>query len=146
MLNNLVENSEIVRVENAVAAGVSTITPSAGVDTDDAEGVMFIIEFGAITAGAVTSVKIQQSADDSSYADLEGSSVSIDDDEDEQVIVIDIRRPTDRYVLPIISRATQNAVLEGITAIKYRLRKSPATQGATVADTLALAGPDEGTA
>ncbi len=146
MLNNLLENAEIVVVENAVAAGVTTITPGAGVDTDDCEGVLFLVTMGAITSGAATSIKIQQSADDSSYADLEGSSVTVADDDDELVIAIDVFRPTDRYLLPLVLRATQNSVLEGIVAIKYTLRKSPATQGATVANTLVLAGPAEGTA
>ena len=39
----------------AMAAGTSTITPAAAVDTQGFQGVLFVADFGTLSAGAVTS-------------------------------------------------------------------------------------------
>lgn len=146
-MKNLMSDAELIRHSNAVVAGTTDIEPAAGVDTADCEGVLFIVSLGAITAGAVTSVKAQQSsaADGAgdAFADLEGSEIAVADDDDNQLVYVDVRRPTERFVRCVVARGTENAVVDGITAIKYGLRKRPATQGATVVGGKIVAGPDE---
>ena len=148
-MKGLLKNVEVQRVSNAVAAGTTTITSSA-VDMSGFGGVTFLVPFGAITANAVTSCKVQQSSDDGgsdAYSDLEGSSVTVADDQDNLVCVVEVHKPIKRYLKLIVSRATQNAVVDGIIALKYDPRTQPVTQGATVmAASEQSASPDEGTA
>lgn len=148
-MKGLLKNVEIQRAKAAVAAGTSTITSDA-VDMSGFEGVCFLVPFGAITTNGVQSCKVQQSSDDGSsdaYSDLEGSSVTVADDQDDKVCVVEVHKPTKRYLKLIVSRATQNSVVDGIIALKYGPRTQPVTQGSTVmAASEQSASPDEGTA
>lgn len=142
-------SEKVIRVMNAVAAGTSDQTSSV-IDTLGFDGVKIYSAFGTITSGAVTSVKVQQSSDDGSadtYADLEGTSVTVADDDDNQVVVHDIYRPRERYLKVVIDRGTQNAVIDGVIAVLYGARVQPVTNDAsTVVSREVHASPAEGTA
>ncbi len=145
---NLSKNYKITRVENAAAAGQTALT-SDSVDMANFEGVEFEVIMGAITAGGVQSAKLQQSSDDGSaddFSDIEGSSQTIADDDDNQVFVLEVHRPTKRYVRCVVSRATQNSVLDAIVARQYGGRVKPSTNGATIGGVETHASPAEGTA
>lgn len=146
---NLSKSISLARLSNAVAAGTTAITPTAGLDMEGYEGVLFIVPMGAITTGAVTDVKVQQSSDDGAtdaYSDLAGSAFNVADSDDNQLVYIDVFRPQKRYVKPVVDRATQNAVVDGIIAIRYGARRLPAEMDTTVAGGLLLISPAEGTA
>lgn len=146
MANNISNQIKTTRVMNAVAAG-TTAQNSSSVDMANFEGVRFTAAFGAIVAGAATSVNVAQSADDSSFADLLGSGVTVEDDDDNQVVVIDIWRPVDRYVRCEIARATQNATIDGVIAEQYGPRVLPTTDDTTtVVGREIHTSPAEGTA
>lgn len=142
-------SEKVIRVMNGVVAGTTDQTSSA-IDTLGFDGVKIYSAFGTITSGAVTSVKVQQSSDDASadaYADLEGTSITVADDDDNQVVVHDIYRPRERYLKVVIDRGTQNAVIDGIIAVLYGGRVQPATNDAsTVVSREVHASPAEGTA
>lgn len=146
---NLSKNIAISRVLNAVAAGTSAQTSSA-VDMTGYEGCLFIASFGALTATQVTSIKAQQSSDDGSsdaYADLTGTLVGpLADADGNKLLVLDVYRPRDRYLKCIVNRATANAVIDGVIAIRYGARVQPTVQGSTVAFIETHASPAEGTA
>ena len=146
---NASSNEKVVRVMNGVAAGTTAQTSSA-IDTRGWDGVKIYTAFGAITSGAVTSVKLQQSSDDASadaYADLTGTSISVADDDDNQVTVQDLYRPLEPYIKVVISRATQNAVIDGVFAVLYNGREAPSTDDTTtVVGREIYASPAEGTA
>lgn len=146
---SLAKNSQAIRVMNAVAAGTSDQN-SSGVNMDNAEAVTFYTAFGTITAGAVTSVKLQQSSDDGStddYSDIEGSGVTVADDDDNQVAVNECVRPTKKWVRAVVDRGTQNAVIDGIIAVKTGLRKAPVTtEDTSIIEVNSVVGPAEGTA
>lgn len=143
---NLTENWKITRVSNAVAAGTSDVN-SSSVDMSKFESVTFLVSFGAITAGAVTSIKAQQSSDDSTFNDLAGSGITVADDDDNQVVALEIVRPRDRYVRVVVDRGTQNAVVDGIVAFQGRPKTGPVTHDATtVVGSEVHASPAEGTA
>ncbi len=130
-----------------VAAGQTDVT-SDPVDTAGAEGVRFIIGFGAIVAGAACSIKARQgaAANMSDGQDLAGTAQSVGDDKDNQVFVVDIYRPQERYVDLKTLRATQNVTIDFLMVELYGLRKVPVTQDASVAGLELHASPDEGTA
>ena len=142
----------ISRVSNAVAAGTTDINPSNGVDMSGWDGVCFVFGFGTLTSGAVTGIRAQSSEDDGvadTYADIAGSAQTVADTESNKLRYMDILRPPERYVKPYVDRATQNAVLDFIIAIRYRAHGAvvqPVTQPATVAGGELLVAPLVGTA
>lgn len=131
-----------------VAAGTTDVNSDV-VDTANFDGCLFITAFGAIVAGAVTSVKIQQGAASnmSDAADLAGTAIAVADDDDNQIVIHDIYRPRERYLRATVDRGTQNATVDGQIAILYGPRVQPVTQDSTlVVSTEVHASPAEGTA
>ena len=130
-----------------VAAGTTDVNSDI-IDTAGWEGVRFIIGFGAITAGAVTSVKAQQGAASnmSDAADLAGSAITVADSDDNKVAIIEIYRPIKRYVRSVIDRGTQNAVVDFELVEYIDSRKQPITEGGNVISAEVNVSPAEGTA
>jgi hypothetical protein len=129
---------EVISVGDDTAAGTDDTIESASVDmaTKQAQSCCFMVKFGAITASAVTDIRIQQSSDDGSsdsFADIVGSKVSVAATDDDKIAMVEIVRPTERYVRCQITRATANAVIDSITAVIGNLRVSAANDDATVA-------------
>lgn len=150
MLLELLTQAGFARVMNAVAAG-TTSQNSSGVDCSGAESVTFIAAFGTITAGAVTSIKVQASDDDGStdtYDDLAGTSVTVADDQDNKIAIISISRPRKKWARLVVVRGTQNAVIDGVFSIVTNPRKVPVTQptASVIATSKTVVSPAEGTA
>jgi hypothetical protein len=123
----------------------SAITPTAGaaattdiegsiIDMSGFEGVAAIVRMGAITANAVTSLKMRQSdnSDMSSPGDVTGTAQTIADDDDEEIFYVELFRPAKRYVQLYIDRGTQNAVVSSAVYLQYGPRVAPVSHGATV--------------
>jgi len=127
---NLSSRVKRTRVANA-AAGATTDINSSSVDMQGFRAVEFVVAFGAITAGAVTSCKLQGSSDDSTWSDLTGATVTIADDDDNKVAILDCAKPRHRYIRCVVDRGTQNAVLDGIVAQQYMAQDEPVTHDAT---------------
>lgn len=147
-MHSLQKEVKVTRVMNAVAAGTSDQNSSV-IDMQGWDGVTFIAAFGAITSGAVTSVKVQQGTDGTvtDAADLEGTAVTVADDDDNQVAIVEVYRPRERYVRLVVDRGTQNAVIDGVIAIQYNGRKQPSTHDSTtVISAESHNSPAEGTA
>ncbi len=146
---SLAKNTQPQRIMDGVVAGTSDQTSDA-VDRAGYDGVMFIGLLGTLTSGHATSMKIQQSSDDGgsdAYADLLGTgSGALAEGDSDQMIVIDIVRPLERYLKAILLRGTQNAVIDGIVAIPYNAKVTPTAQHSTVAKLEVHASPAEGTA
>jgi predicted ribosome-associated RNA-binding protein Tma20 len=146
---NTANREKAIRIMNGVVAGTTDQTSSA-VDTQGYDGVKFYTAFGAITAGAVTSVKVQQSSDDGAvdtYADLTGTAITVADDDDNQLTVHDIYRPRERYLKVVVDRGVQNAVIDGVIAVLYGAKEMPTiSDSATVVARETHVSPAEGTA
>ena len=134
-----------LRSPNTVEVAINGTT----LDMQGWEGVMMIVYMGAITGSAVTSINAASGAASnmSDAADLEGTGITIADDDDEQIFVIDLYRPLERYVRLEVARATQNAAVAGAVYVQYNTKKAPVTQNVTDAVTYEFhASPAEGTA
>lgn len=131
---SLFKNIAVTRPLNSVAAGTSNQTSSA-VDMQGYDGCVFIAHLGTLTATQVTSLKVQSSTDDGStdaYADITGSATSAAADADSnKMLIVDVFRPAERYLKAVVVRGTANAVIDGVTAIRYRGRKAPISQSST---------------
>lgn len=147
-IQQLARNTKATLVKTTVAAGTTDIQSDA-VDMAGYEGVVFYISMGAITGSAVTSANVQQSSTAAlagTEVDILGSKITIADDDDNQMAIIDLYRPSKRYVNAIVLRATQNSVINSIIAVQYGSGKLPATNDtATVIGALTLISPAEGT-
>ncbi len=126
----LSEYTKLTRVSNAVAAGQTTIN-SDSVDTKAYDGCQFTVAFGAITSGAVTSIKLQGSSDDSTWNDLAGTSQTVADTDDNKLFIVDTVLPTYRYQRCVVSRSTQDSVVDSIIATQYAAIDHPATHDTT---------------
>ena len=137
MGTTLLDGVKVTRVMNAVAAG-TTVQNSAGVDMLGFQGVVFVASFGALTANQVTSIQAQHA--DAMAANgllttpgnLTGTLVGpLADNASNKCLMLDINRPTKRYVGCTVNRATANAVIDGVIAIQYGADYKPTTQDAT---------------
>ncbi len=151
-MHNLSNHVKTIRLKPdgstfAVAAGAADINSDI-VDMAGYEGIRFIIGFGAITTGAVTSTKVQQNSANSGtgMADLAGTAVTVADDDDNQIVVTEVYRPRERYVRLTTLRATQNSVIDFLIAELYGPSKEGVASDATVVATEIHASPAEGTA
>lgn len=126
-------------------------------DMQGFESVMIVVKFAAIAAGAVTSIKAQQGeavdsvsapTDITDAADLEGTAQTIADDDDNQIFIIDLVKPQERYVRLVVDKDAANATAEMAWYIGYGgPRKTPTTL--TLADEVTYErhiSPAEGTA
>ena len=120
----------------AGAAGATDINGST-LDMAGFDAVTMLAQFGAIVSGAATSIKAQHgdASDASDMADVEGTSQTVADTDDEKLFVINIIRPQKRYVRLVVKRATQNATVIG-TYIQYAAKELPVpSQGSVVGGT-----------
>lgn len=140
-----VHDNQIIQAATvtAGAAGQTDITSDA-VDASNCDGVLFIVSFGTITSGAVTSIHVEQcDTSGGSYAELDGTEITVADDDDNKTFYVDIQRPRERFLKLVVDRGTQNAVTGSIIAIKYNCAVRPVTQGAGVDSGVVVAGPAE---
>lgn len=137
----LSEQVKLTKVADHATAATSAIN-SDGVDMAGFDNVLFITSFG--TAAANNTVNAAQSSDNSTFADLEGTSVaSGTSDED---VYVDVKCPSDRYVRLEVARGT-SSTCESIWAIQYGARSMAVdntTSGTITGE--AHVSPAEGTA
>lgn len=147
-MQNLLNDVKKTRVMAAQAAGTTSVEGEIS-DMSGFEGIQYDALYGTLSSGAVTGLKVQQGdlPDGSDMDDLEGSAQSIAEARDNDVLCTDIYRPTKRYVRPVVTRSTGNAVIDGVMATQYGARVRPVTHdSATIAGAECLASPPEGTA
>lgn len=142
--------SENVKVTTALDyASGSADRNGTTLDMQGYEGVLMIVKLAAIATGAVTSIKAQQGADSglSDAADLAGTGQTVADDDDNQIFVIDLFQPQERYVRVVIDKDATNAVAESAVYVQYGTRKLPIDNNvANAVTTEKHISPAEGTA
>ncbi len=144
---NLSKNCKAQRVSNAVGVGTGTVVSST-VDTQGFEGVMFLVAFGAITDGTPNIQGRQgQQSNMSDAATLAGTDVAMADADDNDIGILDIYRPAERYVdCQVVRGGATGCVIDSITAILYGPRKIPTVHdSATVPQVETHVSPAEGT-
>ena len=147
LFSDMFKDAKIERVMNGVAAGQAANTGTE-VDMQGYDSVLFIGCFGAITATGTITMKAQQDTATgmATAADLLGTAVAMDSDDDNRMLLLNLFRPRERFVRVIVTTATANGVIDSVVAIKYNARSLPITQGTDVAAGESHASPAEGTA
>lgn len=136
MFSNILKDCAIDLVEGDATAGTSTLTSDV-LDMSGWDGVCFIAVTGDVTDTSVLTLAVLDDTDTnvSGATAITGASATFTADAtsaDEKLLIVDVYRPQKRYVHCTLARATANAVVGGIIAIRYRGAKSPVTQGSTV--------------
>jgi hypothetical protein len=143
---SLLKNVKITRVLAAVADGQAA-SASDILDMEGFEGVLFVAKVADVTNTCVLTLAAQQNTINSStgMATLSGSVTYTADatDADDDLLVLDVFKPRERYVRAVFTSATANAVKDGVIAIQYGARKVPISQGTTVLDSDTLVSPAE---
>jgi hypothetical protein len=146
-IGNLGDDVKIVQAVT-IAAGAAGSSPVNGtaIDMSGYEGVLFVVQFGPIVSGAVTSIKVQQDVTSamSTAADIAGTAQTVADTDDDKVFYVDLKRPREDFVRLVVSRGTQAATCAAM-AYLYGSRQKPVTHGTNVAGEIHYA-PAEGTA
>ena len=142
--------SENVKVTTALDyASGSADRNGATLDMQGYEGVLMIVKLAAVATGAVTSIKAQQDSASGmgTAADLAGTAQTIADDDDNQVFIIDLYQPQERYVRLVVDKDGTNAVAESAIYVQYGPRSLPVSNNVTDAVTTEKhISPAEGTA
>ena len=104
------------------------------IDTQGFYGVSFAVHFGAITTGAVTSLKVQggQQSDMSDAVDLEGTGQAVADSDDFKVFIIDMAHSRYRYLRLVVDKDATNDTTEAAVAYLHNADKEPVTQPSDV--------------
>ena len=148
-MQNMLKECKVTRVLNATAAGATNVN-TTGVDMSGFEGVLFVADFGALTATQVTKMKLQESSDNGvvdAWADITGSlTAAMADADSSKLLLCEDAKPRQRYVRAVVVRGTANAVIDAVVAIQYGARTKPLTQGSTVSAQTLVVGAAEGTA
>jgi hypothetical protein len=144
---NLLPNIKALLASGAAVVATTSVTGTT-IDMSGFEGVAFFLQAGAITDGNL-SVKAQGGllANGSDAADLAGTLTTLTNAQDNNVAVLDLYRPTERYITPVIVRGgATGAVVQGLVAVLYGPHTKPTTQDATVAASKVVVSPAYGTA
>jgi hypothetical protein len=129
---NILTHEKVSRVSNAVAAGTTAVNCTS-VDMAGFDSVAFYAAFGTLSATQVTSLKAQDSADNSTFADITGAvTANMADADSNKLLVLEVYRPLRRYVRAVVQRATANAVVDSVTAVQRSAKKLPPTNDTTV--------------
>lgn len=129
----LSKTCKITQVSAGAAAGSNNVTCD-GVSMSGYSGVLFLANFGTITANAVTGIKAQGDVESTfgNAVDLVGTLVAVADTADNKCAYVDVFNTSQwAYIRPIINRATANAVVGPVFAIQYGGRWTPTTHDAT---------------
>lgn len=100
------------------------------------DGVLIVAQLGDVTTGSVLELQCLGSAaaNGSSPTVLAttGTFTADANNADNKLLVLDVSRPSTRYVLSRLKRGTANAVVNSVLIIPYRAKVQPVTQDAQV--------------
>lgn len=126
---------QVDRILGYYAAGTTARTSDI-IDMSGFDGVMFIADFGTlIEAGTLNVEVLENTANQTSgMAAVTGTSAytvtAADAAKAKNCIVVDVFQPNERYLEVTVTPATQNAVITGVTAIRYNGKVKPKTLNA----------------
>ncbi len=151
IIRNLLKAVSPSRIKTSVSAGKNDTVTSTAIDTIDFGAALFRVTFGAIVSGGTGTVKLQHSSDNGSsdaFADIAGSGYAYTDADATKMVLIDVDRPTKRYIQVVVVRNNdQNATIDSIDATLYQPTYTPiASYAASVASAKTLGNAYSGAA
>lgn len=143
----LLSQIAVDRILSYFAAGVTKRTSSI-IDMAGWDGALFIADFSTIIEAGTIDVAVEQNTSNSPTGMARLATTTAHTVTAAQAaltascIVVDVYRPQEQYLQAFITPAAQNAVITGITAIRYMKNgKMPVTQAANVLKSTKLVSP-----
>lgn len=128
MQHTFLENNKILEALDTVAAG-TTDQNGATVDMGQDGGfdsISFGVRMGTIAATAVTSAKLQESADGgTTWTDIADAEITIPANGDDQWFWVEKARVNERHVRGVVDRGTANAAITIGLYVLSRAHKAP---------------------
>lgn len=146
---NLLKNAKIHECLAPVAAGATIDSNSDRLDMQGWDGVVFILPITDSVATGVATLKVEQNTADSDtgMAALSGATATAtcatNDDLNNTLLIVEVNKPTERYVQGVATSATANIAYGNMIAIQYRGRSAPVTQPASVQASALVTAPAE---
>jgi hypothetical protein len=145
-IQDFLSEVKVLKVMDSQAAA-QTDPASDIVDTQGYEGCCFVCKLGTVTDAGAVQMDIQQNTANSTVgmATLSGAQAAIaaTDTDSEQVLAVDVKRPRERYLRALITRATQDSEIDSIVAYLYNPINIPVTQPATIDAEASVVSPAE---
>jgi len=148
-MQQLSKNVDISIVNPPIANASNTDDNSSILDMQGYDGVVFIAPITDSTATGVATLKAEQddANADGGMAALSGATATAtsaeNDDLNDKALVLDVYKPTKRYVQAVLTSSVANIAFGNVIAIRYRGSKCPVTQGATILNHAAVVSPTE---
>lgn len=149
-MGNLHGSQVQIREVNApVTAANNTDDNSDRIDMQNWEGVCFVVPITDCADTGVATLTVEQNTadSDSGMAALSGGAATktsaADDDLNDKLLIVDVYRPTERYVQAVITSTVANIAFGNTLAILYGPRKKPVSDHSSVLDAEEIAGPAE---
>lgn len=146
---NLSKNVKIQEVGAPVAAASNTDSNSDILDMSGFDGVLFIAPVTDSADTGVATLKVEQNSanSDSGMTALTGAAATAtsaaDDDLNNQLLIVDVYRPTERYVQAVRTSATANIAFGNVIAIQYAGSKCPISAASSVLSQVLAVSPAE---
>lgn len=142
---NLSKNVLIKEVAAGIAAADNTDTNTDRIDMSGWDGVVFITPVVLSVATGVATLTVEQNTIDSDTGmkALTGAVATKTSATANTLLVVDVYRPTERYVQGVITSGTANVTFGNTIAILYKGSKAPVTADASVANSALVFGPAE---
>lgn len=137
---NFIKDFKIIECGAPIAAADDTDSNTDIIDTAGYEGVVFICPVTDSVATGVASLTVEQNSanSDTGMDDLSGAvataTSAVNDDLNNKLLVVEVRRPRMRYVQAVRTSATANIAFGNVIAILYGARKLPITDDSSVLD------------
>lgn len=130
-------------------ASGATDRNGATVDTLGFAGVIFAVKLAAVATGGTNAIKLQHgdASNASDMADIKGSKVTVADDDDNQLFLLQVEKPTKRYVRVVMDKDATNACAESVVHMLHGPDYKPQVNDVTDAVTAKrIVNPISGTA
>lgn len=146
MIGSFLQDCKVLLVENNVTAGQAT-TVGEIIDTAGFEGACFIYKLGTVTDGAAVTLTIYQGTDAtvSDVAALSGATaiIATTATDGEKLLMVDVKKPRERYLRPTIVTATQNVEIDSAICVLYNPLVLPVSQTTFVDKSTQVVSPAE---
>lgn len=132
-IRQLFDHADIRLLKGTVAAGtdVSVVTDPTEIDMLGYDSVAIIASLGAIATGGTFTMNVKNSATSASYGsgtvdNIGAAQVNSADTDDNKFIIKEVFKPTRRYLRVQYQRETGNVTINGILAILFNAKDTPA--------------------
>lgn len=144
-MKSILKNFKIIKAANGVAAADDTDENTSRIDMSGWDGICFITPIVLAVATGIATVTVEQNDSDSDIGmtALTGAKATKISATANTLLVVDVYKPTKRYVQAAITSSVANVTFGNTIAILYNGKKVPVDVDDTIADSALAISPAE---